>query len=149
MDERISDKITEIERYLEELESILPRSFEEYSFDWKIRDICERRFEKIIEAVIDLGFLIVKGEKLEIPKDDENVFSILKDNKLISAQLYEKLKQAKGMRNIITHQYGKIDDELVFEAVSEQLVRDVNEFLKCVKEGLRGGTKPSHNLYKI
>jgi uncharacterized protein YutE (UPF0331/DUF86 family) len=137
MDERINDKITEIEKYLEELESILPGSFEEYSFDWKIRDICERRFEKIIEAVIDLGFLIIKGERLEMPKDDENVFCILRDNKLISAQLYEKLKQAKGMRNIITHQYGKIDDELVFEAVSEQLVKDVSEFLKCVKEGLR------------
>ena len=137
MDERINDKVIEIERYLEEIESVLPESLEEYSSDWKIRDICERHFEKIIEAVVDLGFLIIKERDLEMPKDEENVFSILKDNSLISSLLYEKLKQAKGMRNIITHQYGRIDDELVFEAVKEQLVKDVNEFIKCVKGGFR------------
>ncbi len=134
MDERIEDKIIEIENYLEQLESILPESFEKYSFDWKIRDICERRFEKIIEAAVDLGFLIAKEKNLEMPKDDKNVFDVLKDNKIISSELCEKLKDAKGMRNIIVHDYGKVEDELVFEAVTEQLAKDINEFIKEIKK---------------
>jgi len=132
MDERIGDKIAEIEKYLEELGSVLPRSYEEYSSDWKIRDICERHFEKIVESVVDLGFLAVKKKGLIIPKDNKNVFDILCDNELISRELSEKLKDAKGMRNVIAHEYGNINDELVFESVSEEIIRDVEEFVKCV-----------------
>ena len=38
------------------------------------------------------------------------------------------------MRNIIAHEYGKIDDKIVFEAITEELERDVKEFIKKVKE---------------
>jgi uncharacterized protein YutE (UPF0331/DUF86 family) len=132
MSERINEKVIEIIKYLEELESVLPRSFEEYKSDWKVRDICERRFERIIEAVIDLGFLIIKEKKLKTPEDDKNVFDILNDNDFISFELSEKLKDAKGMRNVIAHEYSKINDEWVYEAVTEQLIKDVEEFLKII-----------------
>lgn len=42
------------------------------------------------------------------------------------------LKNAKGMRNIISHQYGKIDDEVVFEAITEELCRDIKKFVSVV-----------------
>jgi uncharacterized protein YutE (UPF0331/DUF86 family) len=134
--ERINNKIIEIEKYLEELESVLPRSFEEYSFDWKIRDICERRFEKIIEAIEDLAFLVVSYKELKYPEYEKEIFDILHENKIISEILAKKLKGAKGMRNFIVHQYGKIDNELVFEAVTEQLVKDVSEFLNEIDKVL-------------
>ena len=41
--------------------------------------------------------------------------------------------QQEGMRNIIVHEYGRVEDELVFEAVSEQLEKDVKEFIKAIK----------------
>lgn len=135
--ERINNKIIEIEKYLEELESVLPKSFEEYSFDWRIRDICERRFEKIIEAIEDLAFLVVSYKELKYPEYEKEIFDILHENNIISEILAKKLKDAKGMRNFIVHQYGKIDDELVFEAVTEQLVKDVTEFLNEIERVLR------------
>lgn len=137
MEERIRDKIIEIERYLEQLESVLPISFEEYKNNQKIRDICERRFEKIIEAVEDLAFLVINCKKLKHPEFEKEIFDILRENKIISEVLSKKLKDAKGMRNFIAHQYGKINDELVFEAVTEQLENDVNEFIKIIEEKMR------------
>ncbi|MBU2576275.1 MAG: DUF86 domain-containing protein [Nanoarchaeota archaeon] len=133
MNERINDKIIEIEKYLEELESVLPKNFEEYSSDWKIRDICERRFERIIEAVVDLGFLIIKERNLNTPEDDKNIFDILSNSSFISPELSEKLKNAKGMRNVIVHEYGKINDEWVFEAITKEIVKDVRDFLEALK----------------
>lgn len=127
------DKVNEIEKYLDELESIFPFDFEEYKCDFKIRAICERLFEKIIEAVVDLAFILIKEKKLKIPEDDESSFFILKDNNIISTILAKKLKEAKGMRNIIAHEYGKVDDEKVFYAVSEELIPDVREFLNSIK----------------
>ena len=43
---RISDKINEIETYLEELEEITPNSFNAYAKDFKTKAACERYFEK-------------------------------------------------------------------------------------------------------
>lgn len=40
------------------------------------------------------------------------------------------------MRNIIAHEYGKIDDAIVFHAVTEELITDVRNFLEKIEEGL-------------
>ena len=129
---RIIDKINDIEKFLEELESIMPFDFEEYENDFKIRAVCERNFEKIIEVVVDLAFIIIKENKMKIPEEDKRAFDILASSKIISSGLSEKLKEAKGMRNIIAHEYGKIDDEKVFKAITEELIPDVKKFLELV-----------------
>lgn len=130
---RISDKLIEIEKYLEELESILPLDFEEYKKNFKIKAVGERYFEKIVEAVIDLAFLVAGEKRLRKPEEEEGIFSVLKDNKILSEELCLKLQDAKGMRNIISHQYGKINDELVFNSLTEELIPDVNEFLGVIE----------------
>lgn len=130
---RISDKLIEIEKYLEELESILPLDFEEYKKNFKIKAVGERYFEKIVEAVIDLAFLVASEKRLRKPEEEEGIFSVLKDNKILSEELCLKLQDAKGMRNIISHQYGKINDELVFNSLTEELIPDVNEFLGVIE----------------
>jgi len=130
---RINDKIQEIEKYLEELDSVLPSSFEQYKRDFKIKAICERYFEKIIEAVIDLVFIVIREKNFKIPEEDKESFDILLKEKIIPKELAEKLKDAKGMRNIIAHEYGKINDELVFESITEELIKDVNNFINIIK----------------
>jgi uncharacterized protein YutE (UPF0331/DUF86 family) len=50
--------------------------------------------------------------------------------KIISKELSIKLKNAKGMRNIVAHKYGTVDDRIVFEAITEELLKDANEFIK-------------------
>jgi len=47
-----------------------------------------------------------------------------------------KLRKAKGMRNIIVHEYGDLDDKLVFQAVSSKVQSDTEEFLKEIKKVL-------------
>lgn len=129
---RISDKISEIEKFVEELEDIAPSSLEEYTSSLEKKAACERYIEKIVEAATDLAFLTIKSRKLRIPQDDADAFSILFEKGIISKALAEKLKDAKGMRNVISHQYGAIDDEIVFEAVTKELAHDVKEFIKAV-----------------
>ena len=133
MENRRGDKIIEIERYLEELEKLLPENFEEYQKDFKTKAACERYFEKIVEAVLDLAFLIIKEKELKVPESDKEAFDILSNEKIISGELSEKLKNAKGMRNILAHEYGKVDDEVVFQAITEELIKDTNIFLEVVR----------------
>jgi len=139
MTEKIIDKIKEIKQYLREFEEIKPVNFESYKNDLKEKAACERYFEKIIEAVVDLSFLIIREKHYEIPDDDKSIFGVLNKNRIISDSLTIKLKEAKGMRNILAHEYGKIDDELVFESISHELIEDVEELLKQVNKNFEMG----------
>lgn len=134
MEKRIEDKIKDIEEFLNQLNDIVPNSLEEYEKNIEKKAACERFFEKIIEAVIDLTFLLIKIKKLRIPEDESDSFNILLDNKIIDDKIVGKLKDAKGMRNIIIHQYGIIDDRLVYHSISEELEKDIGEFIKCIQK---------------
>lgn len=129
---RITDKIKELEEYLDYLAGIIPRSFEEYEKDLKAKAACERYFEKVVEACVDLAFLIIKANNLEIPEDDESSFLILADNDILSRKLSEQLIDFKGMRNILAHQYGKVDDNKVYFTLSEEIERDVRDYINSI-----------------
>ena len=76
--------------------------------------------------------MAIKQKKFEIPEDDIDAFRILLDHKIIQEALYQKLKDAKGMRNILAHQYGEINDAIVFGSITEELEKDVKEFLEKI-----------------
>ncbi len=133
---RIKDKTKEIRKFLDELNEIFPESYEEYKDDLKAKAACERYFEKIIESAVDLAFIFIKIKKLSVPQDDVDSFKILEKNKIIDEELCENLIKAKGMRNIIIHQYRKIDDKLVFEAVKEKIEDDISGFVKKIEDDM-------------
>ncbi len=130
---RISEKIDEITKFIDQLRDIVPSNLEEYKSNLEKKAACERYLERIVEAVVDLAFLFIKFKKLKIPEDDADAFNILLENKIIDNNLSIRLKDAKGMRNIIAHEYGKIDDEIVFEAITKELEKDVRNFIKNIK----------------
>ncbi len=125
MSERIYDKFTQIEEYLEE-----------YNGDRKTKLTCERLFEVIMECIVDAIFIFIEEKKIKTPEDDESAFNKLVDEQIISKELGEKLKDARRMRNILAHRYGVIDNELVFNAVKEQIPRDVREFIEILRRNL-------------
>ena len=131
---RITDKIKEINEFLNQLKDIVPNSLDEYKPNLEKKAACERYVEKIVEAVTDLAFLIIKLKKFKIPEDDIDAFNILLENKIIDSSIAVKLKNAKGMKNLISHQYGKIDDEIIFEAITEELDKDIRKFIKNLKK---------------
>lgn len=132
MTERIQDKVREIESYLREMRQIRPKSLTEY-LEIKNKAACERYFEKIVEAVVDLTHLLIKDLRLETPEDDKLAFDRIVEEGVITGKLAEKLKDAKGMRNILAHEYGRIDDTIVYNSLNE-LERDVRELIKSVKK---------------
>ena len=137
INDRINEKIFEIETYLEQLESILPSSLENYKKDFRAKLMGERSFEKIVESIIDLGFFIINKKQLKKPETEEQTYKILYDSGIISEELSKKLSEAKGMRNIIVHRYGEINDELVFRSLSEELIPDVQEFINKINKILK------------
>jgi uncharacterized protein YutE (UPF0331/DUF86 family) len=134
MNNRIKDKIKDVENYLSELDEVKPLTLDEYTKDIKAKAACERYAEKIAEALVDLAFLAIKDKNLKSPESDAEAFTILLDNKIISSDLAGKLQDAKGMRNILAHKYGEIDDAIVFNSISEELERDARDLITAIKK---------------
>jgi len=80
-----------------------------------------------------------------MPEEDKETFDILAKGEIISNELAIKLKDAKGMRNILSHQYGNVDDEIVFESITEELDKDVREFIKLLGKKKRVKRKNESN----
>ncbi len=82
---RIQDKINEINQYLEDLVEIRPNKFAAYAGDLKTMAACERYFEKIIETIIDLAFLVIKEKNLSMPEEDKAAFDVLATQKSLNS----------------------------------------------------------------
>jgi len=134
MSKRIKEKTKELKKYVSELELIMPDNFNVYLNDFKTKAACERYFEKIVESIIDLAFLVIKEKGFTSPEDDSGAIDILKKENIIDNELAKKLKDAKGMRNIIIHQYGSVDDEIVYSSITEEIISDAQDFIDSINK---------------
>lgn len=141
MKNRIGDKIREIGEFLETLLEMKPSNLDEYKGDIKTKAACERFVEKTIQAVIDLAYYIIRDMNWSSPESEDHVFDVLLKKDVISFELFKRLKDANGMRNFLAHRYGKVNDDIVFQAIDEELEKDINEFLKKVEEFLEENKK--------
>jgi uncharacterized protein YutE (UPF0331/DUF86 family) len=118
--ERILGKIDQLEGYLRDLRTIVPQDFAAYQKVEK-RRACERLLQLSIEAVIDVCHLLVTGLRLGIPAEEDDLFEKLEAAGVISPQTRETLREMKGFRNILVHEYARIDDRMVHEVARSRL----------------------------
>jgi uncharacterized protein YutE (UPF0331/DUF86 family) len=118
--ERILGKIDQLEGYLRDLRTIVPQDFAAYQKVEK-RRACERLLQLSIEAVIDVCHLLVTGLRLGIPAEEDDLFEKLEAAGVISPQTRETLREMKGFRNILVHEYARIDDRMVYEVARSRL----------------------------
>ena len=118
--DRVLAKLDELDGYVGELRAIAPRSIEAYAQIEKKRSR-ERLVQMAVEATLDACAILVTGLRLGLPGEEDDLFEKLTRRGAISAEMAEALKRMKGMRNILVHEYGRIDDELVFETVRDRL----------------------------
>lgn len=132
---RILAKIDELDSYLGELQSVTPESYEEYVASIEKRRACERLLHILIQCTIDICTLIVKGLRLGLPAEEEDLFEKLARKKIISKQMKSKLKRMRGFRNIPVHRYSEIDDRLVFQNLGK--TADFKKFRMAIIQFLR------------
>jgi uncharacterized protein YutE (UPF0331/DUF86 family) len=134
--DRVLAKLDELDGYLDELRAVTPRDLEEYARIEKRRS-CERLLQLAVEATIDACAMLVTGLRLGLPGEENDLFEKLARRGVISGAMTETLRRMKGMRNILVHEYGRVDDALVFETVRDRL-DDFGTFKREVLDFLRG-----------
>ena len=127
--DRILAKLDQLEGYLQELRQILPESFAGYQKVEKKR-ACERLLQIAIEAVIDICHMLVRELRLGLPSEEDDVFEKLSQAGVISSQMVATLKRMKGLRNILVHEYGRVDDRIVYD----QAHKGIQDFMRFKEE---------------
>ncbi len=118
--ERVLAKIDQLDSYIAELKGIAPKSFGEYQTVEKKR-ACERLLQVSVEVVIDICNLLVSGLRLGLPAEEEDLFRKLVKAGVITKDMGGRLREMRGFRNILVHEYAQVDDKLVYEAVKTKL----------------------------
>ena len=133
--DRILVKLGELDGYLKELATVAPRTFAEYRRIDKKR-ACERLLQICVESVVDVCHLFVRGLDLGLPAEEDDVFVKLEQAAVVSPELAALLRRMKGFRNILVHEYGAVDDEIVYETLLTA-ERDFTRFRREITDALQ------------
>lgn len=84
-----------------------------------------------VQNCIDIAAHIVSEEGYGVPGSSNEMFYMLEENNLIDRPLIEKMVKAVGLRNLIVHEYAKIDLDQIFHVVQKE-VSDLEDYIKDI-----------------
>lgn len=96
--------------------------------------------QQAIQACIDLAVHWCVDDALGLPTSAAQSFAVLERAGQIGHDLAVRLTSAAGMRNIIVHQYGELDAELV-RAILVSGLDDLVAFVQRARDAVRAGQR--------
>ena len=84
-----------------------------------------------VQNCIDIAAHIISEEGFGVPGSTNEMFYLLEENGYMDADLAEKMVSAVGFRNLIVHEYRKVEMKEVFK-VAHGDVEDLNDYLKAI-----------------
>ena len=118
--EFLRQKISQAEKYLEELKNFLKLSDPEISGDLKNRYALERVFLLLVEEMIDINNHLLKSFDVAV-NDLRSSFGLLGEQGILNKEFAAKISPLTGVRNILVHQYEKINLELFLKNLRNNL----------------------------
>ncbi len=125
----IEKGISNIKKYLSILDSYKDISIEDLQNDLILRGAIERYLYLAVQATIDLAEAIISYKELRRPTTFSESFEILNEHNLISKEVRINMVKMARFRNLIAHDYGDINYNVVHDILINHLI-DINLFLK-------------------
>lgn len=124
-------RLSHLEENLNYLQGVKKYNKKEFSTNKDIYLRYERALHLSIEAVIDLGNHLIADQRLRTPDSNRDIFKVLADNSITNDELSENLIKMAGFRNILVHDYLKLDRELEYEIIINYIT-DIEDFMKIM-----------------
>ena len=118
--------------------SHLKRVFEKRNVDLDgfLKDIDRQEsilfnIQMAVQNCIDIAAHIISENGLGVPGSTTEMFYLLEKHGYLNHDLTGRMVKAVGFRNLIVHEYGKIELEQVYE-IAQNDITDLNEYLKAI-----------------
>jgi len=121
------------------------RSFKEYMDNIRLRRAVERSLQVAAEACLDIGRRLIALEGFRYPQDNQDVFRVLAEERVVSQELLPALLDMVRFRNLVVHDYARIDDAKVYGILKRNLsdfdayAAAIVAYLEQQGEGTAGG----------
>jgi len=129
--EKVVHKFQQLDEYLKILEKISKTPKETFLIDKILIGSAKYYLQVSIECCLDVANHIIASEKLRAPRDYPDSFLVIQEERLISSELGDKLRQMAKFRNRLVHLYGEIDNTNVYEYIKGDL-KDIKEFKSII-----------------
>jgi len=132
--EVITRRLTALEEYLADLNKAKnDLNFQEFKTDKIMRRYIERTLHMAIESCLDTASHIISYKGYREAENNQDLFQILIEESILDKDLGKKLKKMAQFRNVIVHDYLKIDPEIVF-AILTKHTDDLSRFALVIKD---------------
>jgi len=132
--ERLKEQVIRLEQVKKEVKTVA-----DLKKDFTKEALLERLFQIALEAILDIGRMIISLENLPRPQENDEIFQILAKAKIISRDYAKKAFGMGRFRNILVHGYMIIEEERVFENLERLDL--LKKFVEFVGQYLRNKSK--------
>ncbi len=123
---QLSVSLNKIERFKEIL-------LEEFLEDDIIQDVVEYNLFIAINMMIEIATHIVVDNNMGNPETFGEAFDILNKEKYLDDNEAKIYRNMVGLRNILSHEYLKIDKKMIYDILKNNLV-DIKRFIIFIDE---------------
>lgn len=132
MNDIVLNKKEDIERCIRQIRGYYGRHsdlpFEE---DFMKQDAIALNMQRACEQCIDLANHTIRVRKLGLPKESRESFRLLAENLVIPKDLAVRLERMVGFRNVLVHEYQRLDIRLMIDVIENRL-DDLLLFVDCI-----------------
>jgi len=119
MNEIILNKKISIERCIPQVESYYAlRGDADIPF---VQDAIAMNLQRMGELAIDIANYLIKKKKLGLPQDSADAFVLLQRAGLISEEMVIHMRGMVGFRNVLVHEYKKLDIGIMVDVIENHL----------------------------
>ncbi len=133
--EVIAARLDKLRGYLKILKAVQRYDLEKFKTDPFIHGTAERYLHLSIECILDIGNHIIADRGFRKPDTYADVLEILAEEGVISGNLNKKLAGMAAFRNVLVHDYLKLDHDKVYEILREQ-IKNLEKLAKIYSEFL-------------
>jgi len=117
----ITARLEKLRGYLQTLKSVQRNDLATFKKDPFIHGAAERYLHLTIECLLDIGNHLIADRGYRKPESYAEIFQILAEEEVIPAKLFRELDGMAAFRNVLVHDYLKLDLDKVYQVIRERL----------------------------
>jgi uncharacterized protein YutE (UPF0331/DUF86 family) len=93
----------------------------------------ERTLHLAVESCLDIASHLISAEGLREPRDNKDIFAVLGEANYLPEDLVTRLMKMAQFRNILVHDYTRLDAEVIW-GILERDLDDLKNFMLTITE---------------
>jgi uncharacterized protein YutE (UPF0331/DUF86 family) len=142
--EIFSRRLEGLHGYFNRLRAFRDVAEAEFVAEPALHDLAERYLHLAFEACLDLANHWIADRSLPTPDANRDTFTVLERAGELPTELAERLRGWAGFRNILVHEYLRIDHAIAYRAIRDEL-GDLERLAAWAASKLGGGEPGSHD----